>query len=181
MVKVEERGSHQKFDKGWETLEELVQKRIGPDALLESVIEREALEFLIRYSGGHPRQLMMFLRQCATLVDREPVTLSAARKSISGTVEMYGNTLTRYLPKLAELELSTDQSVDVNDELIKDMLRENVILAYRNGGTEKDPFTPSVTWYAVHPIIRELDQFEMAVDELREERKKKSEIGYGKE
>ena len=181
MIKVEERGTHNLHPDGHNSLKDLIQKRLGREVRFESFIEEKAFGFLARYSGGNTRQFMVFIRQAITLIDKEPITLSAAQRSVSDTVAMYSRMPSRFWLILAALELSEDQSIDTADDDTKLMLEQLMILEYRNGGTEDDSFNPSAPWYAVHPIIRELKRFKRVVKELWEERKKKSAIRYGKE
>ena len=45
------------------------------------------------------------------------------------------------------------------------MLEHLSVLEYINGSKD-DPFAPSEPWYAVNPIVRELEKFKAAVKAL---------------
>ena len=169
MIKVEDRPPQRKrYKTGWETMKEIVDKRLPVHTARNQVIQAKALDFLIRYSGGHTRELIMFLRQAVTLVDKPPITLKAAQMAIADTVVLFSAASAAHLQKLAELELSPDQSVIASDQDIKTMLQQLIILEYRNGSREReeDPFNPATPWYSVHPLIRELKPFKRAVENL---------------
>lgn len=170
MIKVAERQTHERFNTGWRTLEELVQRRAG-NAPWESIIDRDALEFLIRYSGGHVRYLMMFLRNATALTDTAPITLKAAERAIGDTVSLFSRMPLRYWKVLAALELSEGQQIEIENNDVKDMLMQLMILEYRNGEVGADAFNHNAPWYAVHPIIRELLPFKAAVEELKKKGK----------
>jgi len=167
MIKIEERAPERtRYEPGWKTLRDLVHKRVGLDTPLESVIDKGALDFLIGCSGGNTRQLLVFIKQAATLCDEAPIGLRAAQQAIADTVSLYSRMPKRYWEQLAALELSPDQDIDTADEGLKAMLKQLIVLEYRNGGAEDDPFNPSAPWYAVHPIVRALRPFKAAVKRL---------------
>ena len=168
MIKIEERPPERgRYEKGWNTLHKLVQQRIGTDTPVDSVIDDDALEFLIQYSGGHTRQLLTFLRQAVTLSDQPPIDLRAAEQAIADTVSLLSRMPERYWEKLAALEVSPVQRIDTADEDFRAMLQQLIVLEYRNSGDEEDPFNPSAPWYAVHPLVRELRPFKAVVEKLK--------------
>jgi hypothetical protein len=46
------------------------------------------------------------------------------------------------------------------------MLENLNVLEYVNGGEENNPFEPIEPWYAVNPIVRELQKFKSAIKTL---------------
>ncbi len=167
MVKTEERGTHRPFQAGYQALTALIEKRIPPGVSRRKAIEDDALEFLIKYSGGNARQLVLFLRRATLFEKQAPIRLEAAQRAVADSVRIYSDMPARFWPKLAQLECSQDQRIDSADPDVQKMLKNLVILEYRNGGGEDDPFNPSAPWYAVHPIVRELDAFKHHVKALR--------------
>ncbi|HUT52545.1 MAG TPA: hypothetical protein VM658_04085 [bacterium] len=163
MIKVfHKRAPNSAYDKGYDTLRELIKRRVGQGAELTSIIKEDALKFLFRYSGGNTRQLLMFLRESSVHTDQPPITLEVAQRAISETVSIYSRLPKSYWPKLAALEKSSEKNIDISDPEIKTMLHSLCILEYRNGDQD-DAFNSPVPWYAVHPIIRELRTFKDAV------------------
>lgn len=175
MVKVAER-NHDVYQAGYKTLRELVEKRIGSGRKLDDVFDADALDFLIQYSGGNARQLVRYIRE-TTLCDKLPIDIKEAHTAIRETINSYGNMpSTRFWGKLAALECSPDHKPDMDDEDVKVMLEQLRILEYRNGDDEDDVFGSSDSWYAVHPIIRELNTFKNAVEALKKAEAKANDL-----
>jgi hypothetical protein len=178
MIKVFERGSRQPYAPGVACLQNLLERRIatfsgGRDLRLEGdLFSREALEFLIAYSGGHVRNLLHFIRQASTFADESPLSLRAAQKGISGFIRIYStSTPEAHWEKLVRLDLSDDQKIPggVRDEDFAEMLENHSILEYVNGGDEEDVFAESEPWYGVNPIVRELQKFKSVKERLLRE------------
>jgi hypothetical protein len=67
---------------------------------------------------------------------------------------------------LARLDLSTDQMILGGDDDYLKMLENLSVLEYINSVGGSDPFAPAEPWYAVNPIVRELQKFKAAVSAL---------------
>lgn len=165
MIKVEEK-DHSANSDGYKILRELAQKRLG-DVPLESVVDPEALDFLIRYSGGHARHFISFLRNAALAARDRRIDLAIAEEALGPTVETFARMPRGYWAKLAALEATPDRQIDPGDPDVRKMLQLNYILEYRNGGIAKARFDKRQTWYAVHPILRELSLFQDALAALK--------------
>ena len=170
MIKTAERGTRRPYRPGIESLRELLQKRLG-ELTLEQAFAPEALDFLMTYSGGHVRSLMSFVQNACTYSDSIPIQLPAARKAIQQTVRTYSTAIPEgHWEKLARLDRSPDQSIVNGDADYLVMLENLSVLEYINGGSE-DPFAVAEPWYAVNPIVRELQKFKAAAAALdRDER-----------
>jgi hypothetical protein len=84
MVKVFHRGDHERpYQPGYDKLREIVARRVGGTSEIDNVIESDALDLLIKYSGGHIRRLVGFMQQVAVRLrmtrQELPVRLEAAR------------------------------------------------------------------------------------------------------
>lgn len=165
MIKVEEK-DHAKNDKGYGILRELAKKRLGNYPLTE-VVKDEALDFLIQYSGGHARHFISFLRNAALVAQDRKIDITIAEEALGPTVETFARMPRGYWKKLAALEATTDRQIDPDDPDVRKMLQLNYILEYRNGGTARARFDGRQTWYAVHPILRELSLFQDALTALK--------------
>jgi hypothetical protein len=171
MVKIIHRGTNELFGPGAETLTDLVAKRIDPLKLTDA-FEKAALEFLVRYSGGIIRDLMAFIQEACTHVNDIPITLAAAHRAIQSRVRTFSTSIPEaHWEKLAALDLSLDQKIPNNDPDHLKMLENLTVLEYRNGSEhDRDPFAPAEPWYAVNPIVRELEKFKTTRARLRQER-----------
>lgn len=168
MVKIEERDGSQ-FVKGRLAVQRLLEKRVGGGDILNQMFDPIALEFLIKYSGGHIRNLLRFIREACTYPDAAPITLKHARKALAPTIRLTSATIPdSFREKLARLELSESGKIDGGDPDFTLMLRNLNVLEYIDGGDE-NPFAEEEPWYAVNPIICELPSFKTAVDTLMKE------------
>ena len=165
MVKVIERGTREPFPPGVDCLRALLQKRLG-DLALEEVFEPDALDFLLAYSGGHTRYLMNFVQNACTYTRSIPIPLDAVHRAIQQTVRIYSTAIPeKHWEKLAGLDRSSDQMIPGGDEDYLTMLDNLSVLEYINGGGD-DPFALAEPWYAVNPIVRELQKFKAAAKRL---------------
>jgi hypothetical protein len=161
MIKVIERGTRKPFAAGVASMQKILQKRLS-GLELEEVFTAEALEFLLTYSGGHVRNLMIFVQNACTYTTALPITLGAAQKAIKQTVNTYSSSIPEnHWEKLAKLDLSADQRIPNGDEDYLKMLENLSILEYINSGDD-DVFAEAEPWYAVNPIVRELKKFNEA-------------------
>jgi hypothetical protein len=171
MIKTLERGSRQPYQAGLDSLRELLRKRLG-GLSLEQAFAPDALNFLLNYCGGNVRNLMTFVQNACTYADDVPIPLAAAQKAIQQTVRNYATAIPEHhWRKLAELDRSPDQKIPNGDADYLVMLENLSVLEYINGGTD-DPFAIAEPWYAVNPIVRELQKFKSSARELEAEPQK---------
>ena len=169
MIKVIQRGRRKPFDAGRDCLRALIQKRLeGSGCSVDSCFDRDALEFLLTYSGGHPRNLMMFIQSVCTYSETIPFSLPAAHKAIQQTVRAYSTSIPdEHWEKLAKLDIAPDEAIPGGDGDYLAMLHNLSVLEYLNGG-EEDAFGSAEPWYAVNPIVRELKKFKAALLRLQD-------------
>lgn len=168
MIKVIKRGSCEPFEKGVNGLKDLLRKRLSHLAL-DEVFEEGALEFLLKYSGGHVRNLMTFVQNACAYSDALPIGIKAAQRAVQQSVRTYSTAIPEHhWIKLAELALSANQEIANGDEDFLVMLENLSVLEYINGGDE-DTFAVAEPWYAVNPIVRELQKFKAAQQAVLEE------------
>jgi hypothetical protein len=166
MIKVIERATRSPYQSGIDSVRAILQKRLG-DMKLEDAFTADALDFLLKYSGGHIRNLMNFVKNASIYTDELPITLSAVQKAIKQTINTYSTSIPdAHWSKLAQLDLSTDQSFPNGDSDYLKMLENLSIMEYINGGDENS-FEKEEPWYAVNPIVRELKKFKEAADSMR--------------
>ncbi len=166
MVKILQRESREPFEKGIESLKFILQKRLD-EIKLEDAFTEDALDFLIKYSGGSIRYLMSFVREATTYTDDLPMTISEAKNAIKQTISTFSTSIPEHhWELLAKLDLSKDQRFPNDNEDYRKMLENFTLLEYINGGDE-DIFEEVAPWYAVHPIVRELRQFKEARERIK--------------
>ncbi len=169
MVRVIERYTRTPSVVGLDCLKALLQKRLQ-DVPLEQAFSPDALDFLMMYSGGHIRSLMMFIKNSCVYADTVPIPLKAAHQAIREVVTAYSTSIPEsHWKKLAQLDLSSKGHFFVGDDPDYLMMLDNLsILEYYEGPSEENPFGSGEVWWAVNPIVRELGKFKSAVRELEE-------------
>jgi hypothetical protein len=164
LVKAETRG-HARYESGYDVFRKFVERRLAGLVPWEGFMTEEAFEYLVHYSGGHPRLFTRFVMEALAEVDTLPIRREEARRAVRPTISnlipsVHGD----WWPKLAALELEPKQQVDEEDPDVQRMLDESMILEYRNGLQEATDVEDNAPWYAVHPILRETGSFKAEVD-----------------
>lgn len=132
------------YNKGRETLRELVDKRIQP-----GLIEQQALDFIIEKSGGAIRHLLEMLLN-ATLLERsqnrdaETITLNSAQKAYSKIRSYFERCIeSKHITALKELYEGKDGK-PLQDDSLKEMLSCLAVIEY-NGDR----------WCGLHPAVKD--------------------------
>jgi len=161
MMKTIDRGTRAPYQPGVECLRALLERRLA-NRTLDEVFAPDALDFLLTYSGGHVRNLMAFVQAACTYTDSLPIPVAAAHRAIQQTVRTYSTAIPEHhWEKLVRLERSADQKIPNGDLDYLVMLENLSVLEYIDGG-DADPFAEAEPWYAVNPIVRELQKFKAA-------------------
>jgi len=166
MVKIHKRGKFDEpFEIGRKELIEIINLRLkNKETLINDVFEPDALEYLLKYSGGHIRSLIRFVQEALLEVDELPINFASARKSVREEVRSFAASVREnYWEKLAKLELSANQQIENGDEDYSKMLESLAILEYVNGDDEE---RDDNVWYAVNPSIRLTIKFQEALKKL---------------
>ena len=144
----------------------IINKRLQHSkASVEEVFEPDALEYLLKYSGGHIRSLIRFVQEASIAVDDLPINFKAARESVREEVRSFAASVREeYWNKLATLELSGSQQIENGDDDYSKMLESLAVLEYVNGDEVE---TDDDVWYAVNPSIRLTIKFQEAVKKLQ--------------
>jgi hypothetical protein len=166
MVKIVVRASNAPFEPGLQCLRALLRKRLDGHKVAD-IFTDDALDFLLRYSGGNIRHLMMLVQEACSYAKAVPIPLPAAHLAIQPFVRSYSASITEpQWPKLAQLAASIDQQIVNGDPDYPVLLGNLSILEYLNGIDEDNPFAHAEPWYAVHPVVRELRKFKTAATAL---------------
>jgi hypothetical protein len=183
MVKVLDR-SGQPNREGHTSLRALVEKRLQDSGAgdVGGVFEDDAFDLLVTYSGGVTRELMRFVQRASTYMDALPITVDAAYRAIGETVETFSTSIPEaHWKKLAALDLSPDRQIDNADDDYMKMLENLSVLEYRDGeSVNPKPLSPTdrlahrEPWYAVNPVVKELQRFKSARDLMLDDRRRGS-------
>ena len=157
MLKVRNRDGSD-YPPGLEYLRDILASRMDLDLLFTP----DAVDFLCRASGGHPRDLMILVRYACTYAPRDvwprPITPDVARRAEARLVAEYSRMIPEdHFPLLARVHLLKTVQ---NDEAHQLMLYNLSVLEYVNDAPP---------WHDVHPAVTQLRKFQEA---LRNEREK---------
>ncbi|MDQ2746782.1 MAG: hypothetical protein M3T96_05930 [Acidobacteriota bacterium] len=175
MVKVFQRDGETPFEAGRDAMTEILKLRLG-DIKRHDAFTDEALNLLIKYSGGHIRTFLLFAREACTDADDLPITADNVDYAIDSE---YQNISPSFFPPytwetLAKLDLSSNQEVSVDPRYCVEVLEKLLLFEYINGdavgvkNSSRKNRNLQTPWYAVNPIYRELDQFKRAKAKLAE-------------
>jgi hypothetical protein len=143
---------------GLEYLRRILAARID----LEKIFESDATTYLCKACGGHPRDLMILVRQACVYAPGDhwpkPIDEAIARRAESQLVATYGRMIPeKHYPLLARVHLNKSVKSDEAHEL---MLYNLSVLEYLNG---------MPPWHDVHPAVMKLPKFQAALNTAREE------------
>ena len=140
----------QRHEEGWKTLRDLLLKRADRQ-VFESDI---AIDRLVENSGGHPRELLRLLKLCCEFAEED----SIEEASVSLAIKQLASEYRRFLEPedyqlLAKLDTNTVHAG--NDERTRKLLYNLALLEYNDG-----------SWRRSHPVIRTLEGYRIALDNL---------------
>lgn len=170
MVKTQQRGrEHHPYPDGLQKLELILQRRMPLGVALADVFAPDALAFLVEYSGGHVRNLIMYAREASLYARKKlPITLESVQRSMAQTVGILAPSLSSEdWDFLAQLEVSRRQQWNTKNAEQSRLLENLSVMEYINGGNE-EILERGKPWYAVNPILRVQDEFEDAVADAEE-------------
>jgi hypothetical protein len=119
----------------------------------------EAVTYLCRVSGGHPRDLMTLVRHSIEYADEtqsQPITRHAAERAEARLVSAFSRMIPdEHFEKLVQVHRTNDIP---NDTEHQRMLFNLSVLEYANG------IEP---WHDVHPAVHKLNRFKKALEDER--------------
>ncbi|MCP4697402.1 MAG: ATP-binding protein [Gammaproteobacteria bacterium] len=147
---------------GIEEFKLLVKKRleqVDAGLSLEQVFEDfEVLEKLCLMSGGHMRNLVLLLRTSIVRSTSLPVPARAMLRAMSEMRETYRRTIAEdEWDKLVQVYRTCNMS---NKDDYRQLLFNRCICEYRQIDDQQNV----KTWYDVHPLIEDIDQFKQAYE-----------------
>ncbi|WP_414546300.1 ATP-binding protein [Nostoc sp. CCY0012] len=155
---------NQKYERGIHKLKELLQKRlslIDPNLSIVDIFEeRQALEAICLMSGGHVRNLLLLMKEAMKYTNTLPIPNRAIQRSISELRNTYRNTV--FANEWQALAMVHHFKKIKNDQLYWGLLFNRCILEYRYFDKEGE----SQVWYDIHPLIKEIKQFQDAFNPI---------------
>lgn len=133
---------------GVQRLRDIIGQRIDIDVLCEP----DAVEYMCRACGGHPRDLMTLVRNSIEYADEtrpRPLTLAAAKRAEARLITAFSRMIPEaHFEKLVAVYRTNTIKRDADHQA---MLFNQSVLEYANG-TEP--------WHDVHPAVRQLKSFQ---------------------
>jgi len=146
MIKVRDK-DNQSQEENYELMRQLTYKRV-PECLFAS---NYVLDKLIRYSGGHPRDLFRLLNLSINYVENDLIDNESADKAIKEVATDYRRTITKdQYQLLVEIDRNPDTPEPYTNESSRDMLYDLVLLEYNN------------YFWKSHPTIETLPGYQQA-------------------
>ena len=142
-------------------------RRFAPTASLETDIfaSAEIVERLCLASGGHVRELLLLIKEAINYTDHLPISARSVQRAIGEARDTYRRTVEhdqwQTLAKVAHC-----QNID-NDETHRSLLFRRCVMEYRFFDEEVvDEEDKMRCWYDVHPLIRGIQEFKTAYEQL---------------
>lgn len=158
MIKNRQRHSNEPDAEGMAVLRQILAARID----ISHIFTEDAVNYLCRMSGGHPRDLMVLVRYAVRYAPEtypQPIDLAVAQRAVGNLLAEYSRAIPDdHYPLLAKIHL--DKTIS-NDAAHRLMLYNQSVLEYYNG---------SPPWHDVHPVVLELPKFQTALTEERQQR-----------
>jgi len=147
---------------GFNKVKEVIAKRVGQfaaDMSLENEIfdSPDTLKKLCLMSGGHVRNLLLLMQRAMDYTEELPIGLDAVQLSVTDARDAYRRTVDEdQWSLLAEVGVSKQIR---NEDEYRDLLFNRCVLEY----CFFDEANNRQRWYDVHPLIREIPEYQEAV------------------
>ncbi len=146
-IKVYEKKTEKKYPPGYQTLTQVVAKRLdGVGIEPEGLFEPGALDLLIKNSGGLMRWFIELVQEACThaqIRGDDRVTKAAARQAIEDRAAKLALRLN--VERIEELKQIRNSNWPSGAEGSRELLQSRLAVAYRN----------SETWFDAHPLVWE--------------------------
>ncbi len=152
MLKIRDK-NNQKIEENYELVRKLVYRRV-PEYLFDST---DTLDYLICYSGGHPRDLLRLLNVSITYADSEQIDRPSAERAVKQVANEYRRNLTQQdYTRLVQIDSNPETPDDFTDDQSSRMLYNLMLLEYN------DYFWKS------HPLVSSLSGYDKALEEYQD-------------
>jgi hypothetical protein len=114
----------------------------------------ETVRYLVRKSGGHPRDLLRLVRACFSKIDAAPITLAVAQRAVRDIAAEYQRSVqSDDWAELVRVDASLGEDTNRTEARLR-MLYDLVLLEYNN------------YWWRSHPLVREIAGYARAKSEF---------------
>jgi hypothetical protein len=125
-------------------MRELALRRV-PEQLFDEI---DTVDHLIRFSGGHPRDLLRLLNVAINYADEERIDRSAAEKAVKQVANEYRRFInTEDYTRLVQIDLHPDAPDDFTDEQSSLMLYNLILLEYNDYFWKSHPLITTLPGY----------------------------------
>jgi hypothetical protein len=147
MLKIRNR-KNETIEENYQVMRELALKRV-PEHLFDEI---KTLNYLICYSGGHPRDLLRLLNVSINFAEDEVIDRSSAESAVKQVANEYSRFInSKDYSRLVIIDENPDMPYDFTDEETSKMLYNLILLEYN------DYFWKS------HPLIETLPGYKKAL------------------
>jgi len=137
--------------------DEVIGQRLSTAIETEVFASREILDQLCLMSGGHLRIFIKMIRKALDHTDVLPISKRAVIRAIEDAKEEYLNAIFDHQWRLLrEVDKTKQIPNQENDKEYPRLLANRCVLEYRYRDGDK-----LKRWYAVHPLVKELDKFKI--------------------
>lgn len=149
MLKIRDR-DNQPIEANYHIVRELVHKRV-PAYLFDAT---STLDYLICYSGGHPRDLLRLLNVAINNADGECIDRVSAERAVKEVANDYRRFINSgEYARLVAIDNAPDAPDDFTDEISSKMLYNLILLEYNN------------YFWKSHPVITTLPGYQKAAQQ----------------
>jgi len=114
----------------------------------------DTVKYLVRQSGGHPRDLIRLVRTCFSKLDQAPITQTIAQQAVALVASEYKRNVHRDdWADLVGIDQSLGDDTDRTEERLR-LLYDLVLLEYNS------------YWWRSHPLVRSLPSYQKAKAEI---------------
>lgn len=143
MLKVRDR-DNQAIEANYATVRKLVYHRV-PDYLFDDV---DTLNYLIQYSGGHPRDLLRLLNIAIANQDNELIDRLAAERAVKELASDYRRIInSEEYERLVAIDNTPDAPDEFTDEISNTMLYNLILLEYNDYYWKSHPVITTLAGY----------------------------------
>uniref|UniRef100_UPI004056A71D ATP-binding protein n=1 Tax=Candidatus Electrothrix sp. TaxID=2170559 RepID=UPI004056A71D len=125
-------------------MRELALRRV-PEQLFDEI---DTVDYLVRYSGGHPRDLLRLLNVAINYADEERIDRAAAEKAVKQVANEYRRFInTEDYSRLVQIDMHPDAPDDFTDEQSSMMLYNLILLEYNDYFWKSHPLITTLPGY----------------------------------
>jgi len=146
MIKLSEKNSSEQISEGYNAMRDMIYRR-ADSRLFDS---EDTVNYLIEYSGGHPRDLLRLLNYSFEFAETEQFDFDAAKQAVRQLATDYRRILdAEDYSLIREVDRAPTGQAD-HSERVRRLLFNLALLEYND------------YWWASHPVIRTLPNYQNA-------------------